>query len=117
MRVSSKILLYKSNLKSSFLYEFHVWGSTATSKLLIIQTVQNKAVRSVSKSPWYIRNDAIYRDQKVNPIRTFIRKLNTKFLENLYAPGDRLVVEIRPYFIKFLSLNVIEILLSKRILP
>ena len=85
MSVSNKILLYKTILKPVLLYGFRVWDSAANFNLQIIRTVQNKALMSITESWWYVRNDTIHRNLKINPIRTSIWKLITKFFDNLHA--------------------------------
>ena len=83
MSLSHKILLYKSVLKPIRLSEYQVCDLAVNSNLLPVQVVQNKTLRSIIKFPWYIRNNTIHRDKKVDPIRTSIKKLSTKFFENL----------------------------------
>ena len=75
MRLRNKIPLHKTVLKSILLYESQVWGSAASFNLQIIETVQNKVLRCISKSSKYERNDTILRDFKIDPFKISIRKL------------------------------------------
>ena len=75
MSLSNKILLHETVLKPILFNGSHVWGSAANSILKIVQTVQNKVLRSTSKSPWYVRNYTIHRNLKVDPIKISIKKI------------------------------------------
>ena len=85
MSLRNKILLYKTVLKPILLYGSQIWSLVAYFNLQIIEANQNKALKSISKFPWYIKNDTIHRDLKINPIMSSIRKFSTKLFENLHA--------------------------------
>ena len=56
MSLNNKIFLNKVVHEPILLYGSQVRGSAANSNLQTIQMMQSKALWSVTKSPWYVRN-------------------------------------------------------------
>ena len=55
-------------------YGIQLWGCTKPSNVKIIQQFQNKVLRDAVNAPWYIRNDDLHRDLKMEFVTTIIQK-------------------------------------------
>lgn len=75
--VHNKILLYKQVLMPVWTYGIQLWGCTKKSNIEIIQRFQNKVLRGIVNAPWYIRNDDLHRDLRIE----FVNKVIQKFAE------------------------------------
>ena len=74
LSVHNKVLLYKQVLMPVWTYGIQLWGCTKQSNIKIIQRFQNKVLRGIVNAPWYIRNDDLHRDLKVNLVIDIIKK-------------------------------------------
>lgn len=74
LSVQNKILLYKQVLMPVWTYGIQLWGCTKQSNIKIIQRFQNKVLRGIVNAPWYIRNDDLHRDLKVDLVTNIIKK-------------------------------------------
>lgn len=74
LTVENKLLLYKQVLRPVWIYGIQLWGCTKKSNIQMIQTFQNKVLRSITDAPWYIRNDNLHKDLKVEYVSEIISK-------------------------------------------
>lgn len=74
LSVHNKVLLYKQVLMPVWTYGIQLWGCTKQSNIKIIQRFQNKVLRGIVNAPWYIRNDDLHRDLKVDLVINVIQK-------------------------------------------
>lgn len=77
LSIYNKLLLYKQVLMPVWTYGIQLWGCTKPSNILIIQRFQNKVLRGIVNAPWYIRNDDLHRDLKVE----FVDKVIQNYAE------------------------------------
>jgi hypothetical protein len=80
----NKLLLYKQILKPVWTYSIQLWGCTKQSNIDIIKRFQNKALRNIVKSPWYVRNNDLHRDLEVDVMSSEIQRLAQKYEERLH---------------------------------
>lgn len=83
LSTSNKLMVYKQVLKPVWTYGVQLWGCTANSNIKIVQTFQNKVLRSIVNAPWYIRNDNLHNDLKIESVASAIRKFAAKHSERL----------------------------------
>ena len=85
--LKNKLLLYQQILKPKWTYGIQIWGCTAKSNIKLIQTFQNKVLRLITNSPWYIRNDDIHRDLDIpyvnDVIKIYAKKHAQKLLQHM----------------------------------
>lgn len=74
LSIHNKITLYKHILMPIWTYGIQLWGCTKQSNVKIIQQFQNKVLRDAVNAPWYIRNDDLHRDLKMEFVTTIIQK-------------------------------------------
>lgn len=84
LSVHNKLVLYKQVLKPVWLYGIQLWGCTKKSNIKIIQTFQNKVLRNLVKAPWYVSNDTIHRDLKIETVEAEIQKQAKKHESRLH---------------------------------
>lgn len=51
-----------------------LWGCTKKSNTTIIQIFQNKVLRNMVNTPWYVRNEDIHRDLCILMVTEEIKK-------------------------------------------
>lgn len=74
LSVHNKVLLYKQVLKPIWTYGIQLWGCTTQNHINIIQRFQNKVLRCAVNAPWYIRNEDLHRDLKIDLVANVIKQ-------------------------------------------
>lgn len=74
LAVHNKLLLYKQVLMPVWTYGIQLWGCTKKSNMKIIQRFQNKVLRDIVNAPWYIRNDDLHKDLKMDTVAKVTQK-------------------------------------------
>ena len=72
--VHNKLLLYKQILIPVWTYGIQLWGCTKRSNTQMIQRFQNKVLRGIVNAPWYVKNDDLHRDLKIEVVAAIIKK-------------------------------------------
>lgn len=89
LSIHNKLLLYKQVLKPIWTYGIQLWGCAKKSNINIIQTFQNKVLRCIVDAPWYVRNDNLHRDLKIELVIEEIKKQAVKH-------GQRVLQHVHP---------------------
>ncbi|GBL83824.1 putative RNA-directed DNA polymerase from transposon BS, partial [Araneus ventricosus] len=79
LSLNNKVLLFKQILRPILSYSAQIWGITAKCHHKKIQILQNKILRIMTNSPWFVRNEVIHKDLNIESIEEFIKKLSRKF--------------------------------------
>lgn len=66
--LSNKLLVYNQIIKPIWTYGIQLWGCSKKTNLQMIQKTQNKILRTIVNAPWFIRNDDLHRDLKINTV-------------------------------------------------
>ena len=85
LSLCNKILIYKSIIKPIWIYGSEIWATTAISNLKPIEVMQNKILRRISNSNWFITNEDIMKDLKVESVSTEIAKRSKSYINKLYT--------------------------------
>ena len=80
LSILKQLLLYKQILKT---YGIQLCCAKKTN-IKIIQTFQNKVLRSIVNAPWYIRNDNLHRDLRMELVVDEIKQHARKHLQRLH---------------------------------
>jgi hypothetical protein len=81
---SCALLIFKTILRPLIMYACPVWGlSLSLNKVKKIQIFQNKVLRIVSKSPWFVRNVQIHNELGIYSVKSFIRRSVDNFLQSI----------------------------------
>ncbi|GFU00499.1 RNA-directed DNA polymerase from mobile element jockey [Trichonephila clavipes] len=81
--IRHKVLLYKLFLRPILLYASPVWASAAVTHLKKVHVFQNKHLRKISNAPWFVRNEILLKDLKIDPILDFIKNQFKRFFDRL----------------------------------
>ncbi|GFT43336.1 RNA-directed DNA polymerase from mobile element jockey [Trichonephila clavipes] len=81
--IRHKVLLYKLFLRPILLYASPIWASAAVTHLKKLHVSQNKHLRKLTNAPWFVRNEILYKDLKIDPILDFIKNQSKKFFDRL----------------------------------
>lgn len=84
LEIHNKLLLYKQILKPVWTYGIQLWGCTKKSNAKMIQKFQNKVLRNIVNAPWYIRNDDLHRDLRMETVSEEITRYAAKHEERLH---------------------------------
>lgn len=98
LEISNKLLLYKQVLKPVWMYGLQLWGCTKKTNVKVIQAFQNKVLRSIVDAPWYVRNDDLHRDLKMDMVSEAIKCVAVKHehrLQNHVNPGVLMMLQSR----------------------
>ena len=74
LSIYNKILIYKQVLKPVWTYGLPLWGCTNKNNVKVIQSFQNKVLRTIVNAPWYIRNADLHRDLDIEEVSKEILK-------------------------------------------
>lgn len=80
----NKLLLYRQTLKPIWTYGIQLWGCASKSNKQTIQRFQNKVLRNIVDAPWYLRNDDIHRDLKMDTVDQTITKFARSHEQRLH---------------------------------
>lgn len=94
LQIHNKLLIYNQVLKPVWTYGIQLWGCTKKNNSKLIQTFQNKVLRSIVNAPWYIRNDTIHRDLKVETVEEVIKKYAVKHVSRLQQHSNLEILKL-----------------------
>jgi hypothetical protein len=89
-----KTLIYNQIIKPTWLYGIQLWGCTKDSNIRMIQTFQNKVLRTMVNAPWYVRNADIRRDLGIPTIKEEIKRFAMKHEERLHLHENAEVLQL-----------------------
>ncbi|GFT16546.1 RNA-directed DNA polymerase from mobile element jockey [Trichonephila clavipes] len=81
--IRHRVLLYKLFLRPILLYASPIWASAAVTRLKKLHVFQNKHLRKITNAPWFVRNEILHKDLKIDPILDFIKNQSKKFFDRL----------------------------------
>ncbi|GFV12123.1 RNA-directed DNA polymerase from mobile element jockey [Trichonephila clavipes] len=81
--IRHKVLLYKLFLRPILLYASPIWASAAGTHLKKLHVFQNKHLRKLTNAPWFVRNEILHKDLKIDPILDFIKNQSKTFFGRL----------------------------------
>lgn len=88
-------MIYKQILKPIWTYGIQLWGCSKKTNRDIIQRFQNKVLRGIVNAPWYIRNDNLHRDLKVefvdDEIGKYARSHENRLLHHVNTEAHQLL--------------------------
>lgn len=89
--------LYLSIIRPQLSYAAITWALAAPSYLKPLEAIQNKAMRIITASPWYIRNLALRRDLELPPLTDTLRTLSIKSLTLALSHSNPLLQDALNY--------------------
>jgi hypothetical protein len=94
LSLENKRRIYNVIIKPAWTYGIQLWGTAAMSNRLIIQRVQNKALRIIAKAPWYVTNAALHRDLRIDTIDVTIKCYAEKHTQRLHKHPNAEAIQL-----------------------
>lgn len=94
LSLHNKLLIYKQVLKPVWTYGLQLWGCTKKSNRNILQTFENKVLRTIVSAPWYVRNEDIHRDLGIPSVVEEITKFARKHKDRVHGHCNRTVIQL-----------------------
>ena len=87
--LDNMLLIYKAMLKPVWTYGIQLWGTAATSNIIILQRFQSKILRIITKAPYFSSNSRIRQDLGMPTVQDEIKLCSTKYMARLQNhPND-----------------------------
>ena len=68
LQLHNKLLIYKQVLMPVWTYGIQLWGCSKNSNRDILQRFQNKVLKNMVNAPWYVRNEDIQKDLRMDTV-------------------------------------------------
>jgi hypothetical protein len=81
--IYNKLILYKQVLQPVWSCGIQLWGCTSDSNIQVIQRFQNKVVKCIVQTPWYIRNSDLHWDLRIETVTDIITRLASSHKKRL----------------------------------
>jgi uncharacterized protein YeeX (DUF496 family) len=75
LSVHNILTLYKQVIRRVWSYGIQIWGCASDSNIQVIQRYQNKVLKCIVNTPWYVRNSD-YRDLGIETVADIITKFD-----------------------------------------
>ncbi|CAK9829625.1 Probable RNA-directed DNA polymerase from transposon X-element [Anthophora retusa] len=83
LNMNNKLLIYKSIIKPIWTYGIEIWGTAAKSHISKLEALQSIILRTIVNAPWYMRNDQLRKDLKINSVEEEIIRLSNRYKSRL----------------------------------
>ena len=94
LSIENKLLLYKVILKPVWTYGIELWGCSKPSNTKILQTFQSKTLRLITNAPWFVSNQTLHNDLRVDYINKVITAAARKSRDRNFHHRNRLIVNL-----------------------
>jgi hypothetical protein len=68
LSIENKLLLYKVIIKPIWTYGIELWGCSSKSNVNIVQRFQSKTLRMIAGAPWYVSNQTLHTDLRIETV-------------------------------------------------
>lgn len=80
LSLANRRRIYTTILQPTMTYACSTWAQANTTKL---QTLQNRLTRQIARAPWYVRNEIIHMDLKIEKLKETFKDLTRKTHERI----------------------------------
>lgn len=94
LKLSNKRLIYESIFKPIWTYGCEIWGTTSNSNRNIIDRFQNKFMRTITSAPWFITNNQLRSDLKIDSVEVTINKKAVRYTQRLHKHPNIEAIEL-----------------------
>lgn len=94
LTLENKLLVYKTILKPVWSYGIQLWGTASKSNIEIFQRFQNKVLRVLVNSPWYVRNSEIHEYLNMPTVKDEISRFSKKYQNRLESHVNHLAINL-----------------------
>lgn len=85
LSLANKRLIYTSIFQPMWAYGCEIWGTTCRSNQQIIERFLNKYMRTITRAPWFITNNQLRTDLRLEPISSTITARSNSYVKRLHA--------------------------------
>lgn len=75
-------------------YGIQLWGSAKNSNIEILERFQNKMLRIITGTPWYVPNKIIKDDLHILNVKDEIKKHGLRYMDRLEKHPNRLAKKL-----------------------
>ena len=94
LSLNSKLTIYKSFLRPIWTYGSQIWGSAKPSQIQIIQAFQSISLRLITSAPWYVTNNTLHKDLKIQTVEQLTKQYYNKFHKKLQQHQNPLISQL-----------------------
>lgn len=94
LSLQCKVTLYKCIIKPIWTYGMELWGTASNSNIEILERFQSKVLRSITKAPWYIRNEEIRKDLNISTVKKAISDKSQQYYNRLQNHPNLLALQL-----------------------
>lgn len=94
LSLENKVLIYKCIIKPIWTYGIELWGSASLSNIEILQRFQNKALKTLSSAPWFIKNIEVHEYLQIPTVREVIERSYKRYKQRLQHHKNELAVSL-----------------------
>lgn len=95
--IKNGIIIYKAIIRPVMTYAVPVWGGAAVTNLNKLQIVQNKILRSITKSPRYTKNALLHKEVNMPLLKEVFHKLTVNFYKTAAESRYELISSLGQY--------------------
>lgn len=92
--IDIKLLIYKAILRPIWTYGIQLWGTAANSNIEILQRFQSKTLRTITNSPWFLRNEFIHKNCSILTIKKEIQNSSQRYKQRLENHPNPLAINL-----------------------
>ncbi|GBN95689.1 RNA-directed DNA polymerase from mobile element jockey [Araneus ventricosus] len=93
LSLNNKVLLLNQILRPILTYASQIWGLAAKTHLKKVKIMQNKILSIMTNGPWYIRNDVIHKDLKLESTKNHIQVISRTFFQQITRNTNPTILE------------------------
>nr|AAQ09230.1 reverse transcriptase-like [Antheraea mylitta] len=97
MSLRHKLILYKTCIRPVITYSCPVFAHMSKDNFHKLQVFQNRVLRKVTGTPWYIRRVDLHRNLEIPSIWTYVKSLTISYFEKAANHPSPLVVSAANY--------------------
>jgi hypothetical protein len=94
MNINTKLLIYKSLLRPLRTYGIQLWGAAKPSNTRTIQAFQSIYLRLVTSAPWYLTDNSLHKDLKIQNINQISKLYYTRLHNKLQQHTNPLISKL-----------------------
>jgi len=91
LSLNNKIIIYKSMLRPIWAYGVQIWGCAKPSQIKTIQAFQSITLRLLTSAPWYVTNNCLHKDLKIDSVTAVASNHYKKFHSKLATHTNPLI--------------------------
>ena len=89
--LSTKKLIYLQLIRPIWTYGCQIWGSAAKSNINYVQVVQNRVLRIITDAPWYVSNETLHKDLRIELVSEVIQRHSALLATSMRLHSNPLV--------------------------